>query len=227
MANDDLDKQLAQVQHYFKKNMLDLSIDDVLEKVQQDGRVLLGAQASRTECLNYVNEACEVQHKSIRVRVAQEYGEFTYDNIDYVDFYVCNRSWFVNFTQNPELYADESEYSEEEIQEILDKMKAEIVLPGDENYEAWQAQNLEKLKASNLAATEKYLESLRVVGSKKLFPVSKPLHKDSKAIGDMIHVYRNRAVSLYHPKLENRMLEDHYHEPIRDPYLDAFDEGLL
>jgi hypothetical protein len=227
MGSDDLDKHLAQLQFYFKKNMLDLSVDDVLERVQRDSRVLLSAQASRTQCMNYVDERCEVSHKSIRVRVAREYEEFIYDNIHAVDFYVCNRFWYVNFTQWDYVQTDEPELTDAQISDLLKKHRDQIVWPGQEGYEEYHAQGLARMEEDRRQSEREYLEALKLVGSKQLFSVSKPLHKDSAVISDLIHFYRTRRISLYDPSFGHIMIEDNYHEPIRDPYLDAYDSGEL
>jgi hypothetical protein len=214
MDDNALDKQLEVLQFYFKKNMLDLSIEDVLSKVQQQPGIRLGAQLGRTKCLNYSSGACPVQHQSISVGVDQDYQDFYYDNIRSIDFYVCDKNWFVNFTQLREVQG--SSWSDEEVREFLDRKPDRTFM------------DQEALADLNRKAHERYLERLALVGSKLLRPVSKPLHKDFGFISQLIHTYRNRKISLYSSSLGNHMIEDNFHEPIEDNsyVVELDDEGF-
>lgn len=214
MTNKPLDEQLELLQFYFKKNMLDLSIDDVVSRIQQKESKPLSldvvttsdilsvkVESSRTECRNYVSKACAVAHKSLKTRAVGVFSEGRHlDNIEFLDFYVCDKHWFVNFTQK---------HTKEE---FLYRPEDKIVFKSGKSY---------------MPDFEDFTYDFSLVGSKQLSPVSKPLHKDSELIIEFIEQYQKRRISLYSPAFGNHMVEDNLHPPYRDtfdPYAIELDE---
>ena len=195
MTNKPLDEQLEILQFYFKKNMLDLSIDDVVTSIKHKRSDItsVNVHSSRTECRNYVSKSCLVAHKSLTTSANGVFGGSAYvlDNITDLDFYVCDQHWFVNFTQA--------------------HTKEEFLFPPEDHI-------VFKSGKSFIPNLDDFTYDFSVVGSKQLGPVSKPLHKDSDSIIQFIGHYQKRKISLFSPSLGNEMAEDNLHPPYRDAF---------
>jgi hypothetical protein len=89
--SEDLESLYQRAQKYLKKNAFDLEIPEVANAVG------LASSQIRTQCRNFWTSACEVSHASFRINIANEYGEFTFDNVERTEIYACDGYWAANF----------------------------------------------------------------------------------------------------------------------------------
>lgn len=118
--NDDLDAFYQKAQKYLEKNILDLQIPLVAEAIG------LGSTQSRTPCRNFWSARCEVSHAAIRLHIADEYGDFTFDPAAFMEIYTCSGYWALNFLvprpQEPLTEQEEADLRDKALQSLLDKV---------------------------------------------------------------------------------------------------------
>jgi hypothetical protein len=212
LADKKLEEDWRYLQDYFKRNILDLRIPDMVQKLSEIPGKTYRPLVKRTACLNYISESCPVSHQSIYVR--RMAGVTMYDDIEEFDFYVCDKTWFVNFSGSPiegiGCNIDEKETLAEKRKES--EMLRQLMKEGKVE-EAW----LLKERSGLRRVMDPRAGWLGVVGSKSLFPVAKPLHLSTHSLSSVIEAYLNRGFSLYDPQLGNNMLVQRFHEPKPNP----------
>jgi len=89
--SDDLESLYQNAQKYLQKNVRDMDIPVVATAVG------LSSAQTRTACRNFWTSPCEVSHLALRIHVANEFGRFHFDPVDYMETYMCDGYWSANF----------------------------------------------------------------------------------------------------------------------------------
>lgn len=206
---NELEGLYQKAQDYLKKNILDLQVPIVKRAL---GVV---ATETRTPCRNFWTLPCEVTHAAIRLEVYDEWADYRFDHVEFMEIYSCDGYWAANFLLVPPKEPLTAVEAANALDELPNKIKQAIEWTEDELRE-----RLDHLRVVREKNHLEHISSLKVLGGTRLFKISKTPSRDAKWISEMYWLVRSRYISLFHPSVKINWDSNYFHEPVRDPHLD-------